>query len=82
MICLDSLIEGMPGITPQYGSCIAQAAIVCLESQNHCSGVTLYIDGEIQQTAELCWLNQPPNADKCWNDEQYATEHGAYAIAI
>ena len=42
---LAELSRGLPAITQEYGSALAQAGAVCFEDQNHSNGVKLEVDG-------------------------------------
>jgi hypothetical protein len=79
---LSRLRTGTPGITPHFGGCLCEAAVICLEQQNHTSGVTLRLSGELTDTVELAWDRVPDQARACWADPQVAVEHGAYGVAI
>ena len=82
-IILDNLCDGTPGITPKYGACLAEAAVVCLEDRQHSTGVNLLIDGDHKCNLRVNWdrLPNPEQALRCWGDNEYATEYGAYGIA-
>ena len=45
MLNLNDLRNGLPAITPEWGSVLAQVAGVCLEIQGHEQGVILRITG-------------------------------------
>jgi hypothetical protein len=81
-LTLTALAEGMPGLTPVFGHSLAEACAVCLEEQGHSSGVVLEVSGELTTS----YLVQVPEVTdqmrRCWNDNQEATEHGAYGIAL
>ncbi|MCP4695280.1 MAG: hypothetical protein GY862_00315 [Gammaproteobacteria bacterium] len=78
---LDELKEGTLGITPEFGACLAQAASVCLVDQGHSSPSNMEIKGEIEAIATVIWDSPTKQAIRCWNDDEIATEHGAYGIA-
>lgn len=70
-------------ITPAIGNLLAEAAAVCLESQGHTQEVILDVDGNIHARYSLKWrMLAGEKVDTAWNDADYATEHGAAAIAI
>lgn len=79
---LRSLGNGRPGITPAWGTVLAEAATVCLEDQLHQVGVRLAVRGSEKLTCALHWRNGDSQMRLCYNDSGYATEHGAYGIAI
>jgi hypothetical protein len=78
---LDALRTGAPGMTPDFGGCLAEAASVCLEDQQHSSGTRLTVDGDQNSAFELQWGTTTDQMRRCWADEQITTEHGAYGIA-
>ena len=47
---LDILKEGVPGFSKTMGAFLAEAALVCLEENNHKSGVLLEVMGEYTET--------------------------------
>ena len=47
MLDLNELRNGLPAVTPEWGSVLAQVAGVCLESQGHYQGVLLRITGHL-----------------------------------
>ncbi len=80
---LDALQAGMPGITPRVGAYLAEAAITCLEQENHAPNVHMQIDGECEHRLQVRWT-QIGNAEQrvlAWGDPDVATEHGACGIA-
>ncbi len=83
LLNISNLENGMPGITPKMGACLAEAAIFCLVSKDHKQGVLLRLDGECHHNLKLKW-RESENADQCkrtWNDVEVATEYGAYGLA-
>lgn len=78
---LTDLRSGAPGITPAFGEGLAEAASVCLEDRKHSSPTTMRISGEIRGPAILEWQAASDQIRRCWNDDEEATEHGAYGIA-
>ena len=89
-IFLVSLADGsQPGISAAFGAAIAEAAAVCLEDRGHGSVkrglapvVVLAVRGDFDSDVFLQWAHLEPGAAASWNDEEYATEHGTYAIAL
>ena len=80
-IALSSLALGRKGLSPEYGAVLAQAASVCLLEQGHRQPTNLDVSGTHDMQASLAWTIPTEEAKRTWNDEQYATEHGAYCIA-
>jgi hypothetical protein len=79
---LPTLRNGTPGITPDYGGCLCEAASVCLEHNEHVSGVTMSLTGAVAGTVRLDWDEVSDQARRCWADLPYAAEHGAYGLAV
>jgi hypothetical protein len=77
---IDDLNDGLPAITAEFGASLAQAAAVCLESQNHSSGVELRLTG--RRTFVLQWTPATEQMRRCWNEAVEATEFGACGIAF
>ena len=82
MLDLNSLGNGLPAITPNFGMALAEAGGVCLESQNHARGVQLRVRGYSNRCYPLTWPPITEQALRCWNDHEVATEHGAMGIAV
>ena len=82
MLDLNELSNGLPAVTPEWGSTLAQVAGVCLELRGHAQGVHLHIDGQISGPFALAWPAVSDQARRTWDDHQEATEYGATAIAI
>lgn len=80
-ITLDSLAFGRVGIPPSAGKSISEAASVCLDERGHASPTTMAISGKFTLSAIIDWLPPSVQARRWWNDDEYATEHGAYCIA-
>lgn len=80
---LEDLEAGMPGITPRFGSALAEAAVVCLEEQHHTPGVEMRVDGDCDHQLAVGWDPDGDRAQRwrCWGDPEEATEHAAYGIA-
>jgi len=83
-INLDTLGNGIMGLTQEIGNYILQACSVCLENQNHSSGVSInivYPNGN--QSASLIWnVIVDKQVERNWGDLQEATEYAATGIAI
>lgn len=72
----------MPGLTAAVGNAIAQAAGVCLDSQQHLSGTVLTVVRAAQSYHTLFWPPVTDQAHRAWRDDEEATEYGACGIAI
>jgi hypothetical protein len=83
-IDLDTLGNGIMGLTQEFGNFLLQACAVCLDNQNHFSGVQMNLaTSEGNKTVNLNWsavINS--QVKRNWSDLQEATEYGATAIAI
>jgi hypothetical protein len=80
-ISLMDLAAGMPAITPAFGTALAEAGAVCLTDCGHSAKVLLAITGDFAATFLLDWPEVTPQMRRCWNDQEAATEHGAYGLA-
>ncbi len=80
-ITLGNLGSGRKGFTPAYGQTLAEAASVCLEEQGHSSPKEIKISGDFECPGKLEWNVPSDQSRRCWNDDGYTTEHGAYGIA-
>lgn len=78
---LTSLECGRVGISPAAGKSIAEAASVCLEERGHSSPTAMVIFGDYESATDIAWTTPSNQVKRWWNDDQYATEHGAYCIA-
>jgi hypothetical protein len=79
---LSELGVGLPAITPAFGRVLAEAGGVCLESQGHSQGDLLQVIGDYDSRYSLAWPSVTEQAERCWNDPEVATEHGAVGLAI
>ena len=82
-IDLSSLAAGACGITPALGESLAQAASVCLESQDHSSPKSMEVHTNTSTlTADINWRVINNQMRRAWNDDEEATECGACGVAI
>lgn len=83
-ICeFENLEEGLPGITPRWGKFLAEASVLCFESQNHKQGVKVKISGIDQCIIQFEWnINITDQIINSWADIQELTEYGACGVAI
>ncbi|MHB9131556.1 MAG: hypothetical protein ACYDBB_10770 [Armatimonadota bacterium] len=79
---LHWLGTGAPALTPAQGEVLAHSAAISLESCTHHSGVSITVDGDFSAQYRLRWRPTTDQMRRCYNDEEVATEHGAYGIAI
>ena len=78
---LNNLIQQC---TLSKGKCaaLAEAAAVCLESQNHQSGVSLQIKGDYTDTIGLVWEPIDLKTRQSWQNLSESVEEAAYGLAI
>ena len=79
---LRELSNGLPAITPSFGSALAEVAGFCLESQGHTKFNSMTIRGQINGQFLLAWPQITEQIRRTWNDLQEATEYGATAVAV
>lgn len=80
---LGSLAQGLPpGLTPERGAAMAQAARVCLTESRHPSPCGLTVDGGHSGRMPLAFQVATDAESRSWNDQEEATQQGAYAVAI
>lgn len=79
-INLDILNDSFMGLTPEIGSYMRQACIVCLDSQSHKSGAEFSVN---DQKTLIQWAQEVDDKImRNWRDLQEATEYGASAISV
>lgn len=81
-LVLTKLAEGLPAITPAFGSVLAEAGAICFEQQNHSNGVRLSVTGKFKTHYNVYWQEVTQQMLSCWDDTEYATEHAAYGVAF
>ena len=80
---LDDLRQGTPGITQMFGGSLCEAASVCLEVCAHQSGVSMTVSGDLSShSLQVTWSPTNQQVRNCYADLQFATEFGAYGIAV
>jgi hypothetical protein len=80
---LEKLCVGLsPGLSARAGAMMAEAAGVCLDDQGHAPGCLLTVEGccECNLTLSFCSVDATRRAT--WNDQEEATEQGAYGVAL
>ncbi|MHB8808884.1 MAG: hypothetical protein ACYC9M_02570 [Desulfobulbaceae bacterium] len=82
MLNLSDLANGLPAISPAFGQYLAEAGAVCLESQGHTNGRELFVQGMLSRNYALRWPEVTDQMERCLNDPEVATEHGAVGIAV
>ena len=81
-LVLVKLAEGLPAVTPAFGSALAEAGAICFEEQNHSNGVELKVNGTFAATYKVYWQKVTAQMLRCWNDYEVTTEHAAYGVAF
>lgn len=82
-LTLESLQDGLPGLTQAWGKLLCEASTFCLVAQSHSKGVELKVKGMTNTAFNLYWQAEITEQIKAaWNDEQDLTEFGACGIAI
>jgi len=80
---LERIRDGFPGLTPKIGEYQLESCVVCLERQNHQSGVQLKLSGDIETELVLQWtLTVTKQMERAWSNQKEATESGAICIAV
>ena len=84
-IVLEDLKRGYPGLDKDTGGSYRIAAMVCLDSQNHDSGVLCEMKSltETESMLHLSWNEAVTQQMKnTWHDRREASELGAAGVAI
>lgn len=81
-LSFDFLANGEAGLTPAYGSFLAEAASHCLHLRDHSNPVRLLITGDERFSRMFRWGLVAQGHRSTYGDLQEATEYGAYGIAI
>jgi hypothetical protein len=76
------LAEGLPAVTPAFGTALAEAGAICFEDGNHSQGVELKVDGTFTAKYSVYWQEVTDQMRRCWNDLEVTTEFAAYGIAF
>lgn len=80
---LDAIKSGMPGVSDVVASFLYEAALICLDKNNHSQSIILEIENDNKKEQFLLnWVDVPNNQQKqSWKDLNEAVEYGATAIA-
>lgn len=80
---LNNLKEGIGGLTEAFGIFLAEAAMFCLEANNHEGRAILKVEGDFEENFEINWTDKlTEKVRNSWHDKKEATEYGATAIAL
>jgi hypothetical protein len=77
---LAVLSTGATGLPAWWGDALAKYAAICLESQDHASGVAMNVAGDYPARCTISWATEDLSASFFGNDKA-CTEHGAYGVA-
>lgn len=77
-----SVPPGLPALTPALGMAYAEAAAVCFDHHGHPSGICVDVHGVKKCSYPVQFPEVTAQVKRSHNDLGYATEDGAYAIAI
>lgn len=80
-IALSSLGAGRKGISGAYGASLSEAASVCISEARHPNPAKFKVNGDFDVEAEVDWASPSQQVLDTWNDQEFATEQGAYGIA-
>lgn len=81
---LDTLGDGIMGLTQEFGNFLLQACAVCLENQSHRSGAQMVLlNSRGNKSITLYWnAIVDDRVRRNWSDLQEATEYAATGVAI
>lgn len=83
VLVLESLHQGIPGLTKAWGQFLCEASACCIEFHRHPKGVELKIQGVSDTPFNIHWENNiTDQTQDAWNDNEELTEYGACGIAI
>src|SRR5436190_12015906 len=72
----------MPGLTTYCGGVMAEAAAVCFEDRSHVPGVIIGVRCVDAKNFAIHWAAVTEQQRRTYNDLPWATEMGAYGVAI
>jgi hypothetical protein len=81
-LSFELLKKGELGLTPAYGSFLAEAAAYCLHLKKHSTSVTLSLSGDLRSSRILQWSHVNEGHGRTYADLKEATEYGACGIAL
>lgn len=80
---IETIKEGMPGITPAIGNYLYENCLVSLNQSGHTSGTELHLDGLREETCQLYWDGQiTDQMTRSYTDDTETTEQGAVCISV
>ena len=78
----EELRAGRLGVSPIYGSFLAEAAAHCLKANGHVNPSLLRLSGDVCSSGTLNWHPDIPDEKSTWADLQEAAEYGGYGVGI
>ncbi len=82
-ININSIKDGMSGITPAIGNYLFENCLVCLNNAGHSNGVALDINGLRKDSFSLEWDGDVTDQMlRSYKDELETTEQGAVCISV
>lgn len=80
---LETIQQGMPGLTPVIGKYLYENCLVCLNRANHTDGIPLRLLGLQEGTCNLRWQGQlTDQLQRSYQDDLETTEQGAVCLSI
>ena len=81
-INLQEIKKGLPALDLASANHCYVACMVCLHRNKHGNGVRLELTGDTVATITMQWEDYfDDQIDKTWQDQEYATEHGAICVS-
>lgn len=80
---IDLLTEETPAISKNVGNYLSEAAVHCLNKNNHHTGTVLEVSGTIFKKFSVRWTEAiDESIERSWGDSREAVEYGATALAF
>jgi hypothetical protein len=82
-LSLDTLSEGLPGLSPKRGAHFGEASTVALHLNGFATGSELKVDGDFSDVFSVIWDGTITDQIlRAWNDRIELAEDGATGIAF
>jgi hypothetical protein len=82
VIDLASLPAGFPHLTSAFCATLAESGRVCFDEHGHPRPVKLKVRGTFRRVFHVKWEPATDQLRRTYNDEEVATENGAYGVAF
>lgn len=80
---LETIQQGMPGLTPFIGQYLYENCLVCLNKAGHTDGVVLQLKGLSEGSCSLRWQGQLTDQIlRSYQDDLESTEQGAVCLSV